>query len=188
MGLRGFIEVPLTGADDDSLLGMPRSFDFSVESPVSVEQIHGAFCSEDYWVERLAAYGGNGRLDSFEADEDGAVRLVIVHDLRNALLPKPLGRLYPRDLEIVQDETWNLVRDVGVRGELRTEARGIPGSGVGTVVMAPADDGSRLKCSGTVKFKVPLVGGTIESLLSRQMVDETPEMLRFTTKWIEENA
>jgi hypothetical protein len=167
---------------------MPRSFDFSVESSITVEQIHAAFSDVDYWAARLAAYGGNGRLDSFDAGEGGAIRLVIVHDLRSALLPKPLGRLYPRDLEIVQDETWSLDREHGVLGDVRTEARGIPGSGVGTVVMASAHDGSRLKCSGTVKFKVPLVGGTIETLLTRQMVDETPEMLRFTTQWIEENA
>jgi hypothetical protein len=167
---------------------MSRSFDFSVESSVSVEQIHGAFSEEDYWLDRLAAYGGKGTLDSFDAGPGGVVQLVVVHDLRNALLPKPFGKLYPRDLEIVQDETWSLVRGVGVCGEVRTEARGIPGSGVGTVMMAPSGDGSRLKYSGTVKFKVPLVGGTLETILSRQTVEETPEMLRFTTKWIEEHA
>jgi hypothetical protein len=167
---------------------MPRSFDCSVESSVSVEQIYGAFSEEDYWLARLAAYGGNGRLDSFDVGAGGVVQLVVVHDLRNALLPKPFGKLYPRDLEIVQDETWRLVRGVGVCGEVRTEARGIPGSGVGTVMMAPADNGSRLKCSGTVKFKIPFVGGALETILSRQMVEETPEMLRFTAKWIEVHA
>ncbi len=166
---------------------MARSFDFSVDSSVSVEQIHAAFADEDYWLARLAEYGGIGQLDSFEVGAGGSVRLAIVHDLRNALLPKPFAKLYPRDLEVVQDETWSLVRGTGVRGEVRTEARGVPGSGVGTVVMAHADNGSRLQCSGTVKFKVPLVGGALESLLSRQMVDETPEMLRFTTKWIEDH-
>jgi hypothetical protein len=44
---------------------VPRSFDFSIESPVSVEQIHSAFSEKDYWLARLAAVGGIGGLDSF---------------------------------------------------------------------------------------------------------------------------
>ena len=52
---------------------MPRSFDFSVESSVSVEQIHSAFSEEDYWLARLAAFGGVGRLDSLIIDTDGSV-------------------------------------------------------------------------------------------------------------------
>jgi len=37
---------------------MPRSVDFSVESSASVEQIRSAFSAEDYWLARLAAFGG----------------------------------------------------------------------------------------------------------------------------------
>jgi hypothetical protein len=47
---------------------VPRSFDFSIESPVSVEQIHSAFSEKDYWLARLAAVGGIGGLDSFVVD------------------------------------------------------------------------------------------------------------------------
>jgi hypothetical protein len=52
---------------------MPRSFDFSIESPSSVEQIHAAFSEKDYWLARLAAFGGIGRLDSLVKDTDGSV-------------------------------------------------------------------------------------------------------------------
>ena len=38
---------------------MPRSFDVSVESPASVEQVHCAFSDEDYWLARFAAFGTN---------------------------------------------------------------------------------------------------------------------------------
>ena len=64
------------GADSDSLAAMPRSFDFSVESSVSVEQIHSAFSEEDYWLARLAAFGGIGRLDSLIIGTDGSVHVV----------------------------------------------------------------------------------------------------------------
>jgi hypothetical protein len=55
-------------ANSDSVAAVPRSFDFSIESPVSVEQIHSAFSEKDYWLARLAAFGGIGRLDSFVVD------------------------------------------------------------------------------------------------------------------------
>lgn len=169
---------------------MARSLDFSVESSVSVEQIHSAFSEEDYWLARLTAFGGIGKLDSFAIDTDGSVHVVIIQDLRNDLMPGLFARLYPRDLAVVQDETWSLIGSGLMRGEVSTAARGAPGSGSGTVLLAPAParDGSRLKCTATAEVKVPLVGGKIESLVARQMVEETPVMLRFTAQWITENV
>ena len=167
---------------------MPRSFDFSVECSVSVEQIHSAFSEEDYWLARLAVFGGIGRLDSLIIGTDGSVHVVIIQDLRHDWLPGLVAKLYPRDLEVVHNETWSLIGGGLLRGEVSTAARGAPGSGLGTVLVAPAQNGSRLKCTATVEFKVPLVGGKIESYMGRQMVEETPVMLRFTTKWITEHA
>jgi hypothetical protein len=166
---------------------MSRSYGCSIESTVSVQQIHAAFCERSYWLARLAAYSA-AELGSFDVGADGSVRLTIVQDLRHAALPGPFGKLYPRDLELVQGETWTLDRSSAVRGEVRTEARGAPGSGRGTLVMIPARHGAILKCTGTFEFRVPLVGGKLESYFGRQMVDQTPEMLRFTTKWIEDHA
>ena len=66
---------------------MPRSFDFSVESPVTVERIQSAFSEEDYWLARLAAFGGTGRLDSLIVDTDGSVTVAIIGDERHEGLP-----------------------------------------------------------------------------------------------------
>src|ERR1700681_4557742 len=120
---------------------MPRSFDFLVESSVSVEQIHSAFSEEDYWLARLAAFGGSGRLDSLIIGTDGSVHVVIIQDLRHDWLPGLFAKLYPRDLEVVQNETWSLIRGGLVRGKVNTAARGAPGSGLGTVLLAPAQNG-----------------------------------------------
>jgi Protein of unknown function (DUF2505) len=167
---------------------MPRSFDFSVKSSVSVEQIHSAFSEERYWLARLAAYGGVGRLDSLTIGTDGSVHVVIVQDLRHDWLPGLFAKLYPRDLQVVQKETWSLIGGGMVRGEVSTAARGAPGSGLGTVLMAPAQNGTCLKCTATVQVKVPLVGGKIESLMGRGLVQQISEVQRFTTKWITEHA
>lgn len=167
---------------------MARSLEFSVESSLSVEQIHSAFSEEDYWLARLAAFRGSGRLDSLTVGIDGSVQVVIIQDLRQDWLPGPFARLYPSDLRVVQNETWSLIGRDRVRGEVSTKARGAPGSGLGTVVLVPAQIDSHLNCTATMEVKVPLIGGKIESLMCRQMVEATSAMLLFTGKWIEEHA
>jgi hypothetical protein len=167
---------------------MPRSFDFSVESSVSVEQIHSAFSEEDYWLARLEPLGGIVRLDSMIIGTDGSVTVVIIQDLRHEGLPGLVAKFYPRDWQVVQNETWCPIGGGLVRGEVSIAARGAPGSGLGTVLLAPAQNGSRLKCTATVEFKVPLVGGKIESYIGRQMVQQISEIECFTTKWITEHA
>ncbi len=166
---------------------MSRSFDFSVHTSVSVEQIHSAFCEKDYWLARLATFGGVGRLDSLTIDTDGAARVVIVQDLRRHQLTGLFAKLYPGDLEVVQNETWRLIGG-RIRGEVSTAARGAVGSGLATVSMTPEQNGSRLRCTATAEVKVPLIGGKIESYIGRQTVEQTSVMLRFTAKWIAEHA
>jgi hypothetical protein len=181
-------ELTPVGADSDSLAAMPRSFDLSVESPVSVEQIVWAFSEEDYWLARLAAFGGIGTLDSLIVGTDGSVTVVIIGDGRHEGLPGLVAKLYPREWQVVQNETWSPIDGGRVRGEISIATRGAPGSGLGMVLLAPAQNGSRLKCTATVEFKVPLVGGKIESFIGRQLVEQISVIQRFTTKWITEHA
>ena len=65
---------------------------------------------------------------------------------------------------------------------------GAPGSGHGAAMLAPAGDGSQLTLSATVEFKVPLVGGKIESYVARQFAEGIREIQRFTTGWISEHV
>ncbi len=167
---------------------MPRSFDFSVESPVSVEQIHSAFSDEDYWLARLAPSGGINRLDSLIVGTDGSVTVAVIGDGRHEGLPGLVAKLYPREWQVVQNETWSPIEGGRVRGEVSIATRGAPGSGLGIVLLAPAQNGSRLTCTATVEFKVPLVGGKIESFIGRQLVQQISELQRFTAEWITEHA
>ena len=73
---------------------MPRSFDVLVDSPVSVEQVHTAFGDEEYWLARLAAFGGSTTLDSLIVDADDTVSVAITQDLRHGLLPGIVAKFY----------------------------------------------------------------------------------------------
>jgi Protein of unknown function (DUF2505) len=168
---------------------MPRSVDFLIESSASVEQIHSAFCEEDYWLARLEAFGGGiGKLDSLIIGTDGSVTVAISEDVRHERLPGLVAKFYPRDWQVVQSETWSPIGEGLVRGEVSIASHGAPGSGFGTALLAPARNGSRLECTATVEFKVPLVGGKIESLLGRQLAKQFSVIQGFTAKWITEHA
>jgi hypothetical protein len=167
---------------------VPRSVDFSVDSSATVEQLHSAFSEESYWLARLANFGGFGRLDSLIIDSDGATKVIIVQDLHHEGLPGLVAKFFPREWQVVQTETWSPIDDGRVRGEISIVSHGAPGSGLGRVVLAPAKNGSRLSCSATVEFNVPLVGGKIESLISRLLAQQISGLQSYTVKWITEQA
>ncbi|AFM18247.1 Protein of unknown function (DUF2505) [Mycolicibacterium chubuense NBB4] len=167
---------------------MSRTVDFAVESTASVEQIHRAFCERDYWLARLKAFGGFGRLDSLEVGADGCATVVVTQDLRHDALPGLVARFFPHEWKVVQNETWGPVEDGRLRGIVSITTYGAPGTGVGKVVMEPVPVGSRLTCAATVEFKVPLVGAMIEAVMGKLLAQQISVIQQFTTKWIAEFA
>jgi hypothetical protein len=166
---------------------MPRSFDVSADSPASVEQVHSAFSDEDYWLARLATLNGSTALESLIVDDDQTVRVVTTQDLGRDLLPGIVAKFYRRDLKVRHIETWNPV-DGQLRGKISVVVSGAPGSGSGSALVAPTQNGSRLTFEGTVEFKVPLVGGTIESFIAREFARGIPDIQHFVAKWVGEHA
>lgn len=167
---------------------MPRSFDVSVDSPASVEQVHAAFGQRDYWLARLDNFGGNKTLDTLTIDPEGTVRVVVSEDLLHGALPGILTALYRGDLNVVSTEQWTPLPDGRVSGEISVAVRGAPGSGRGTAVLAPLDDGSRLTLQGTVQFKVPLVGGKVEGFVAREFAQGIAQIQRFTDEWVSDRG
>lgn len=166
---------------------MPRSFDVSAYSLATVEQVHSAFSDEDYWLARLATLNGSTALESLIVDDDQTVRVVTTQDLGRDLLPGIVAKFYRRDLKVRHIETWNPV-DGQLRGKISVVVSGAPGSGSGSALVAPTQNGSRLTFEGTVEFKVPLVGGTIESFIAREFARGIPDIQHFVAKWVGEHA
>jgi len=163
---------------------MPGSLDLVVEFPASVEQIHSAFSDENYWRARLASFGGSTTLTSLIVQADGTVFVATRQDLRRHALPKMIAKAFPGDLLILRKETWRPIGDRRVSGEVIVSAPGALGSGRADAVLAPTQDGSRLRFIATIEVKVPLVGGKIESYIGGQLAEQIHAMQRFTTAWI----
>jgi hypothetical protein len=167
---------------------MSRSFEISTESPASVEQIHAAFGSEDYWLARLAAGDATTTLDSLIVDADGTVTVCATQHLVRQLLPGLVAKLVPGDLKILASETWRPVDDRQVRGQVSVSAPGGLGSGRAEAWLAPAGNGSQLRSAVRVEVKIPLVGGKLEKSIGAGLAESIPAILRFTTTWITEHA
>ncbi|GFG69360.1 DUF2505 domain-containing protein [Mycolicibacter senuensis] len=167
---------------------MPRSFDIVFESPATVEQVQSAFGSRDYWLARIDAFEGEKTLDSLTVDTTGTVRVVVTEDLRHGALPGMLTKIYRGDLNIVTTEVWTPTGDGRVSGDIDVAVVGAPGRGGGTALLQPAGSGSRMDLTGTIEFKMPLVGGPIESFLAKEFAQGIPEIQRFTARWLTEGA
>jgi hypothetical protein len=166
---------------------MPRSFDVSVDSPASVDQVHAAFSTERYWLARLETLNGSTALESLDVGDDQTVRVITTQDLGRDLLPGIVAKFYRRDLKVRHTETWTPWGDE-LRGEITVAVSGAPGSGSAAAAVAPTAGGSLLTLTGTVEFKVPLVGGTIESFIAREFAQGIPDVQDFTARWVTENA
>src|SRR5271165_6622161 len=162
-------------------LAMPRSFDSSLKSPASVDQVLSAFGDEDYWRARLAAFGnGTATLGSLIVDASGTLTVVIKLSLFRDRLPKLVTQLHRGDLEMVRNERWSRIDGGRVRGEVNAAVPGAPFSAVGEALLAPVRDGSRLEYTTTVEVKVPLVGGKIESFIGGQAAEQIAAIQHFT--------
>lgn len=162
---------------------MPRAFEASVSSPASVEQVHAAFGARQYWLARFDAFDVSCTLDELHVDDE-TVHVSATQDLRHNGLPGPIAAFYRSDLLIRNTETWQRVDGHRVHGEINVDVVGAPGSGSGSAVLEPDGDGSHLRFTGTVEFKVPLVGGGVEKFLAHHFAKQIPEIQRFTTAWI----
>ncbi len=163
---------------------MPRPFEVTMESPATVDQVHDAFGDRDYWVDRLTHFGGAKSLEELTVGEDGTITVVVAEDLRHGALPGILAKLYRGDLNILSTETWRPTADGRVHGDIDVKVIGAPGSGSGRALLGPAAQGSQLDLAGLVEFRVPLVGGRIESFVAGQFIDGFADINRFTTEWI----
>ena len=165
---------------------MPRSFDVTTETSAPVADVLTAFGQRDYWLARLAAYGGDSMtLNALESGPDGTVVVRTTQDIRQDMLPGGIARMLPGDTMIMRTESWRPADGGGeVHGEFTISAHGVPSSGAGTMILEPVGAGSSLRVRGTLEVRIPLVGGQIERFVADLIAKEVPQMQRFTADWI----
>jgi uncharacterized protein DUF2505 len=86
------------------------------------------------------------------------------------------------------DEGYWLARFADSGDEVGVAVPGAPISLAGKVLLTTVPTGSRVRFSGTVDVKVPLVGGRIEGIIGDGLSNLVVEEQRFTATWIAENT
>jgi hypothetical protein len=164
---------------------MPRSFDLSASYPGTVEEVHNAFCDEEYWQARVAAAGADtASIDAITFNDDGTVTVATTLGFRHDRLPGIVAQFHRGDLEFVRAETWTPVADGASRATIIGSIRRAPASLDGTATLTPTEGGSRMRFRATVEVKVPLVGGKIETFIGTQLAALVAAEQRFTSMWI----
>ena len=164
---------------------MARSFDVTTSNRSAVAEVREAFAQHHYWLERLEVYGGDAMiLDSLTVADDGTIEVVSTQDLRRGALPAVIAKALPADFALHRTETWRLISDGLLRGDVRIDANGVRGRARGTADVTPQAAGSSMRFSGTVEVVVPVLGAQIEKYIAAEIVKQIPGVGRFTDDWI----
>ena len=158
----------------------------STEYAGTVEQIHAAFCDEQYWLSRLAESGADEwTLDSFRVGGDGGVDVVTTQVLRAERLPGVVHQFHHGDLEIRRAETWTGVSDGTAQASVASSIVRAPVTLNGDASLSAIAKGTRLAFQATVEVRIPLVGGKMEKFIGTQLMNLLDDEQRFTTRWID---
>ena len=170
---------------------MSRSFEMIADYQNDVEQVHRAFGDEQYWLARLADSGADdASLDSIRVGPDGSIEVMATQTAHRDRLPGIVTQFHNGDLHIKRQEHWTPVTSGEANGTITATMTGTPVTLSGTGLLIPSPDGTggtRLKCQATVEVRIPLVGGKIEKLIGKQLMEMLIDRQDFTNVWISEN-
>jgi hypothetical protein len=173
---------------------MPRSFEFSADYEDSVEDVHRAFGTEEYWRARLADIPvDDARLELLrvggESGDDGTIDVITLQVVRSHNLAALVRQLHKGDLCIRREETWGPVTDGVATASVAGSIVNTSVQGSGTAELSPiASGGSRLTFRITVAVRVPIIGGKVEKLIGIHLAQLVTREQHFTTEWITANA
>ena len=121
---------------------MSRSFDLAADYQDDVEQVHKAFCDEQYWLARLADSGADeSTLDSIRVGADGRIDVVTTQVLARDRLPAIVAQIHKGDLVVKREESWTAINGGEATGHIIGTMPGVPLTLSGTGQLTPHPDG-----------------------------------------------
>lgn len=144
-----------------------------------VTAVREAFCTEQYWKDRIAAVGGpDAQFVSLSAEGE-QVRVEVVQSIPADLLPPAITAVRPGDLIIPRTEVWT-----GTTGSFEARVEGAPAEVRGSITVTDEPTGAVAEISGTIEVKVPLFGRKIEEAIGERLTQLLAEETEFTNTWI----
>ncbi|MGW0182390.1 DUF2505 domain-containing protein [Nocardia sp. NPDC003345] len=148
-----------------------------------VAAVREAFCTEQYWRDRIEAVGGpNAKFVSLTVEGE-QVRVEVVQTIPSDLLPPAITAVHPGDLVIPRTELWS-----GTTGSFEARVEGAPAEVRGTITATDEPTGAVAEISGSIEVKIPLFGRKIEEAIGERLTELLAEETEFTNGWIAERG
>ncbi len=142
---------------------MSRNFRFTVSYTVPVEELHRALTSDEFWHARFEG-AETATIELDRPNGPGTIHLRMTERAQPDKIPAIVRKVLKNDLMLERTDDWGPLDGDHARGAFTATSTGISSEMSGQYLLRGTATGSQLEVTGTVKVKVPLVGGAIEPL------------------------
>lgn len=143
---------------------MGRTFEYTEDFDVTVEEAYAALTDENLWNQRMAEAADRATV-TYEKNPDGGFSVTMAEGVGAQVLPGVVKKVIRGDLTITRKDTWGPLEGDHASGTLEGGSTGLPAKVHGTFSLDPSGPGARLRLTGTAEVKMPLAGGKIEGMI-----------------------
>jgi hypothetical protein len=162
---------------------MASRLELQHQYPETPERMREVLTDQQYLRDKLRAVGGpRAELVSREEDERG-VTVVLRQGVPDDALPPFLHAALPSGLTIRRTETWS-----SFDGSVHAVVEGAPGVITGAMHLEPDPAGCVLGAQLTAEVGVPLLGATVEKMVTDGIATLMETEYQFTLEWLRNAA
>ncbi|WP_328388729.1 DUF2505 domain-containing protein [Nocardia sp. NBC_00416] len=166
---------------------MARKFGFTLSYPIPVADLHAALTGEELWRDRFAG-APTATLDLTHPDGPDTIRVAMSETIRQDKIPALVRKVLKSELVVTRVDNWQPLTGTTAAGTFEGTSSAISSQMTGTYELRPTADGSEVVIAGSVKVKVPLVGGAIEPLAEQLQRRVAEGERKFIVNWFQERA
>ncbi|WP_405178395.1 DUF2505 domain-containing protein [Nocardia sp. NBC_01377] len=166
---------------------MSRKFSFTVPYAVPVEDLHRALTGDGVWHARFAE-AETATFDLSHPEGAGTIRIHMTETARRDKVPAIVRTVLKSDLVLSRTDYWQALDGELAKGVFEATTTGVAGEMTGAYTLRPTAEGSEIEVVGTVKVKVPLVGGAIEPLAEQLYRKVINSERTFVEQWVTSQA
>lgn len=163
---------------------MSTTLEHALTYSCSVEELHLAFLSEDYW--RDLAAGVTGDYTTLTAAEINQVTatVTLTQIVPSEKLPSIVSKIIPGDVTIERVISWGSLEGGIAAGSTKAHVKDAPASIVGSSRLGANANGCSVTHTLETTVKIPLVGGRIEKTIGEHVLTLIDAERDFTEEWV----
>lgn len=153
----------------------------------SVDKVHQALTSQDYWTFIAATLSPEpGELNSFE-DKDGGAEAILFEVLPLDVLPEAVRAMISQALKVKRVVTVGPLAGGKADIAYNADVKGTPVDFKGEIALAGDDATTTLSYDNEISVNIPFMGPAIEPKVGDALGDLYNNEGALTEKWITEN-